>query len=373
VRRWRGLVEVRAPGTPSVVARPAVLVALFYTSVVLALLAAHAWDPRFFATVGPEWERHDPGLLKQADGHIFFDYATDPLRATSRYPRYRTARVLYPLAAHALALGRADGIGWSLLLVNLAAIVLGTELMHRLLERRGLSPWLALVYGAWGGLGSALLHGTSEAFAYLCVLAGIEAQEKGHPVLAGTGFLGGALSRETTLLLAVPYLLLSRRDRRGLSLVALGVFAAWGAWLGIVALVGTGYMIHPTLQPHFPLAGFLATRRLELPVTLVYILAPAVLVLGWAVRELWRRPADASLWAVSLNALLVLQLPPLTAEMFWHSGRLTTGFVAATLLAAPLAASAPRLWRALAILLATSVSWTIAVALRYLFWTVTPW
>lgn len=362
-----------APGIPYAAARPAVLVALFYASVVLALLATHAWDPRFFATVGPEWERHDPGLLKQADGSIFFAFATDPLGAASHHLRFRTARVLYPLAARALAFGRADRIGWSLLLVNLAAIVLGTELMHRLLARRGLSPWLALVYGAWGGLGAALLHDTAEALAYLCVLAGIEAQERGHPVLAGTGYLGGALSREITLLLAVPYLLFSRRDRRAFRLVALAVLAAWGAGLGIVALAGTGAMIQPGAQPRFPLAGFLATRRLDLPVTLVYIIAPAVLVLGWAARELWRRPGDASLWAASLNALLLLQLPRGSAEMFWHSGRLATGLVAATLLAAPLAASAPRLWRALAILLATSVSWTIAVALRFLFWTVTPW
>jgi hypothetical protein len=364
---------VSAPGTPFAAARPSVLVAFFYTSVVLALLATHAWDPRFFATLGPEWERHDPGLLKQADGSAFFTFATDPLGTAGRQLRFRTARVLYPLAARALALGRADRIGWSLLLVNLAAIVLGTELMHRLLARRGLSPWLALAYGAWAGLGAALLHDTAEALAYLCVLAGIEAQERGHPVLAGIGFLSGALTRETTLLLAVPYLLFSPRDRRGLRIIGLAVLAAWGAWLGIVALVGTGAMIQPGARPRFPLAGFLATRHLDLPVTLVYIIAPAVLVLGWAARELWRRPTDASLWAAWLNALLVLQLPPRTAEIFWHSGRLATGFVTAMLLAAPLAASAPRLWRALAILLATSVSWTIAVALRFLFWTVTPW
>jgi len=85
-------------------------------------------------------------------------------------------------------------------------------------------------------VGGLNFEGSRIALAYPCVLAGIEAQERGHPVLAGTGYLGGALSRETTLLLAVPYLLLSRRDRRAFSLVALAVLAAWGAWLGIVAL-----------------------------------------------------------------------------------------------------------------------------------------
>jgi hypothetical protein len=364
---------VSAPGSPSAVVRPAVLVAIFYASVVLALLATHAWDPRFFATVGPEWQRHDPGLVKQSDGHIFFTFATDPVGASGKYSRFRTTRILYPLAARVLALGRPTGIGWSLVLLNLVAIVLGTELMHRLLERRGLSPWYALVYGAWGGLGAALLHDTSEAFAYLCVLAGLEAQERGHPLLAGAGYLGGALSRETTLLFAVPYLLLSRRSRRTFTLVALAVVGTWCAWLGIVALVGRGPLLHPAGRPRFPLAGYLAIRGLDLPATLIWIIVPATLVLGWAACELWRRPTDASLWAAALNALLMVQLPPMNAEMYWHSGRLATGLVAATLLAAPLAASAPRLWRALAILLAISVLWTTAVALRFLFWTVTPW
>lgn len=353
--------------------RPSVLVALFYATVVLSLLATHAWDPRFFATVGPQWERHDPRLEKQADGSIFFAFATDPAGTAGQHPRLRIARMLYPLAARALTFGHVDQVGWSLLLINLAAIVLGTELMHHLLARRGLSPWFALVYGAWGGLGSALLHGTAEALGYLCVLAGIEAQDRDHPVLAGLAFLSGAVTRETTLVLAVPYLLLSRRDRPAFRLVALAVLGGWGAWLAIVTMLGSGPILPSGAQPQIPLAGFLSTRLLDLPVTLVYIIAPALLVLGWAARELWRRPADASLWAAFLNALLILEFREGNAEIFWHSGRLSTGFVAAILLAAPLAASAPRVWRALTILLATSLGWTVAVTLRFMFWTVTSW
>jgi hypothetical protein len=43
------------------------------------------------------------------------------------------------------------------------------------------------------------------------------------------------------------------------------------------------------------------------------------------------------------------------------------------LLAWPLAASAPRLWRALVMLFITSASWTAAVALRYLVWDTVSW
>ena len=75
-----------------------------------------------------------------------------------------------------MAVGRASLVGWTLLLVNVLSIVLGTAILQRVLERRGLPGWAALAYGLWGGLGVALLHGTAEPVAYLCVLAGLEAR-----------------------------------------------------------------------------------------------------------------------------------------------------------------------------------------------------
>jgi hypothetical protein len=357
------------------VLRPAVIVAAFYGVVVMALLATHAWDPLFFATLGPQWERHDPELSKQADGIIYFDFATDPLGAATRWERVRMARILYPLVAHVLALGQVGLVGWSLLLVNLVAIVLGTGIVSRLLERRGVSPWVALGYGGWCGLGLALLHGTAEPLGYLCALAGVTAQERGRPALAAAAFLGALLTRETLLLMVAPFLVLGRRESAGAArwVVPLSVVAAWAGWRGIVLLVGIGATGPWGTMWRLPLSGFRATRLLDLPATVVFLLVPAALVFGWAARELWRRPGDASLWAAALNALLVLWLPPKTAEILWHSGRLSTGLVAATLIAAPLASANPRLWRALAILFAGSALWTVAVTLRYLFWDVAFW
>jgi hypothetical protein len=57
---------------------------------------------------------------------------------------------------------------------------------------------------------------------------------------------------------------------------------------------------------------------------------------------------------VVLNVLFVLWRPPRAAKLLWHSGRLSTGLIAAVLLAAPVAASAPRRWRGLALLFAGS-------------------
>jgi hypothetical protein len=360
--------------SPPRAARPAVLVAAFYGAIVIALLATHDWDPRLFATVGPQWERHDPGLRKQADGSIFLEFAADPVDAAARHPRLRTARILYPLLARGFALGRREFVGWGLVAVNLAAIVLGTEILHRLLEWRGLSPWAALAYGAWGGLGLALLHDTAEPLAYACALAGLAAQERGRPALSIMAFLGALLTRETTLGFVAPYVLASRAGRGSTRWIApLTVLSAWGTWLAVVLLAGTGPWAPSYVWPRPPLVGYLATRPLDRPATFLYLIAPAFVVTGWAIRELRRRPGDASPWAATLNALLVLCLPPKTAELLWHSGRLAVGFVAAVLLSGPLARSSPRLWRALALLFASSASWTMAVALRYLLWDAPPW
>jgi hypothetical protein len=48
--------------------RPASIVAGFYGLLLFLLLSTHAWDPLFFATLGPQWARHDPGGAKAADG-----------------------------------------------------------------------------------------------------------------------------------------------------------------------------------------------------------------------------------------------------------------------------------------------------------------
>ncbi len=349
------------------------LVAAFLVAVVLALLATHDWDPRFFATRGPQWERHDPGLRGQADGTIFFQFAADPMAAAGRFPRFRTARILYPLTARMLALGRADLVAWALLLVNVIAIVLGTEILHHLLERRGLPSWAALAYGGWGGLGLALLHDTAEPLAYLCVLLGIAGLERGRATLGAVAFVGALLTRETTILFVAPYLLCWRNARGAARWApALAAFGAWGVWLVAVTLMSVGSAA-PEILPPLPFIGFFTTRPLDLLASLVYLLAPSVIVFGLALPELRKRPADASLWAVALNALLVCWLPSKTAELLWHSGRIATGLVVATLVATPLATSAPRVWRALALLFASSASWTVAVTLRYLLWDAPSW
>ena len=180
--------------------RPAWLVGAGYGLVLLLLLATHDWDPRFFATLGPQWLRHDRENRKASDGILFHAIAEQPF-GHGMASAYRRERILYPLLAHVLALGRPTLIPWTLVLANWAAIVLGTEILTRLLRRARAPEWIAIAYGAWAGLGLALLKDTAEPVTYLSALLGIWWLTRERKWLGYAALLGALLGRETALLL----------------------------------------------------------------------------------------------------------------------------------------------------------------------------
>jgi hypothetical protein len=133
-------------------------------------------------------------------------------------------------------------------------------------------------------------------------------------------------------------------------------------WAGIPSLAIT--------QEMWPLVGFAQTRVTDLPFTLICVVLPALAVLGFGLAALRRAPRDPGAWAAVLNACLVLSVHPPSARLAWHSGRLATGLVAASLLAVPLRRTVPRVFAGLAAVYAGSALWTVAVVIRYLFWEV---
>jgi len=360
-------VSPRRPGwgPRDVLLRPACLVGVGYAVILVLLLMTHEWDPLFFATLGPQWARHDPAGAKRADGSIFYAMASDPLGTIKTVSAYRMERIFYPMLARAAAGGRPSLIPWAMLLLNWVGIVVGTEIVHRLLSRARAPAWMALIYGAWGGLAAALLRDTAEPVAYAMALLGVWCLLTGRTWLGCAACVCALLSRESVVLLIGPYLLTTGQTRLRRWLPPLVVGVVWIGWLLTVQ-----YLLHPSTgrRPRLkPLWGLLWIRPLDLPLTLIVLVIPAVIVTVLAVRGLWRDSRDPSLWSALLNALLVLSVPPLTAAIFWHSGRVSTGLVAATLLATPLDAFAPRLRRVLLACFAISVLWTLAVVARYLF------
>ena len=351
--------------------RPALLVGAGYALVLLLLLATHGWDARFFATLGPQWLRHDPGDGKASDGIIFHAIAEQPF-GREVPSAYRKERILYPLLAHVLALGQPVLVPWALVLLNWIAIVAGTEILHRLLLRSGAPGWMALAYGAWAGLGLALLRDTAEPVTYASALLGIWWLGRGQTWLAYPAFFGALLGRETALLLVVPYMFLGDTRRGWLRRWLPGLLV-----LGLWQLYNVALRLHlhgsPSPEKWFWLWPFRSIRWIrpfDLPFTLIFLVVPAVVTLVLIVRPLRRTPMEPALWAAALNALLVLSLPPRVAELVWHSARVSTGLVAALVLATSLRETAPRTWRLLMALFVGSSAWTLAAVVRYLFWDV---
>lgn len=88
------------------------------------------------------------------DGQFFYYLALDPVHARDYMDAnsYRYTRILYPMVARVLALGRPDLVPITLFLVNLLGLAAGTAVVAALLKRAGLSPWFALVYGFYPGM-----------------------------------------------------------------------------------------------------------------------------------------------------------------------------------------------------------------------------
>ena len=345
--------------------RPWVVVLLVGLAYVGITLARHGGDPLAFALVGTQYSQGDPQGTQGYDGQFAYYIARDPAGGWRfcDVPAYRYQRILYPLLAWALALGRSAAVGWALVALNVAALAGGTYFTERLLAARGVNCWYALVYGLYGGLVAGLRLDLPEPLAYGLVQAGLWAwEERGAgsrkeeaEARRGRKFCSSvtmvllalaALAKETTLIAVAGllfYLALEHRWREAVGLgLAVGLpFAAWQGvlwvWLGTPGVGAGGAMATPF--EWLPFAGLLRVATVSWPAfwLLLAVEGPLfVLPIVWAliasVRDLlrgWQHPWVAVLLA---QAAVLPFLPFSTWREPLAMARLATGLVAATLL-----------------------------------------
>jgi len=142
------------------------------------------------------------------DGQYAYFLAVDPINA--RYymdsPAYRYTRVLYPMTARVLALGRPDLVPFALIALNLIMIGVGTAALAAVLRRRGVSPWYAAVYGFYPGVLITLQRDTTEIMAYGLVAVAIylfDARRRWF--WSAIVFALAILARETAAIFAIGY------------------------------------------------------------------------------------------------------------------------------------------------------------------------
>lgn len=324
------------------------------------------------ARVGTEFQDRAPGesaaidaLAVDAaeglgyDGQFFLFVALDPGGAEPYLdePPYRYSRIVYPLAARALALGRADLVPLALLVVNLLAVGAGTLAVAVLLRDRGVSAWYAALYGLYPGLFVGVSRDLAEPLAYALAAAALLAFERRRLPLALALFALAGMTRETTLLFPLAlaaWQALGRRRFRDAGLLAATVlpYVALRAALWI-RLGSPGDARAQELEP-VPFGGLLAQWPWStLTLEQVYaVVAPALLAVALALAV---RAPRQSLAALGANVLvLVVLLPEPSYVDYAASGRIATGVVLAFLLCLPavLARHLPRAWLVMALWLA---------------------
>ena len=342
--------------------RPWWIVALVAVIYMTAITMSAGGDPLALARLGTRFLQGDPNGTEGYDGQFVYYIARDPLNGWQQcdVPAYRYQRILYPLVGRLLAFGQESLLPYSLALINIAALALGTWLTERILLQYRMSRWYALTYGLYAGQLMAAGSLLTEPLAYALCLAGVLAAQRDRWRPAVLSFALGVLTKETILVFVAGYLLflLAPRDhadprqgalqgkrqwRRAAGLM-LGVgipFLCWQAvlwaWLGQPGLGSGG--AGATAWEILPFRGLWSVGTIDLrALALLSVVAvplaviPAILSLWVTGRDLVRGRWHPFTTMLLANALAMLFLPQSTYREPLAILRLTTGLVVAAIL-----------------------------------------
>ncbi len=255
----RPSVEARPASAPATTGRSSAVVAVvavvgvLYAVFVVARLAAFDWDPSAFVVAGDGIT--DPAAAPPAlgvnhgtdgyDGQAYYRLSRAPLtdEVTDhgigfRRPAYWQARIGYPAVVWAVTLGGQESlVPLGMVAVNLAAVLLLTVVAAALARDAGRSPWLALVPGLFAGYVVGVGEDLGEPLQGALLLAALLALRRGRWAWATAALIAAALTRETSLVVAVAVVAIAvvPRLRRAVGGAAGAPVPPW--WTGAVPIV----------------------------------------------------------------------------------------------------------------------------------------
>lgn len=276
----------------------------------LKVLAGHNWEPRVFILERPATAAPGAKTNVGYDAQWYYHIARDPFGAWDKLdePAYRYQRIVFPILIMVLSLGQPAGMPWAMLFINLAASAFACLALARLLERRRVSPWLALVFFLSLGYLLTIRTNLLEPLAFCLALWGWLMYEDGRLPPAIFLFALGGLTKEVALLfpaVLVAWEVLQMNWRRAFLIAAgsLAPYLAWYAFLYTWFYTIQGVRIFTTRPLWIPFSGL---RYLKDPVSRalvgVWVLGPALLAGAVAVVDAWRNRRTT--WG--RDALLVL-------------------------------------------------------------------
>ena len=243
-----------------------------------------------------------------------------------------------------------DWLPWSMVAINVAAVVAGTAALARWLAARAVNPWWALAYAGCSGIVFAYSRDCTEPLAYALVAAGTVAWLDDRRGIGLVLLALAPLARESTVLFAAGLAAAALAARRWRDVGALAATALpallWQAYLTATcprrrsasSASSNSRWPAPSRSPISipdvsPRCSSSACRRSPC--------CPA----RW--RGSGASRASPFGWLIALNILLVLIAPN---QSWWHVlglARVAVGAVVALLLAFPVAVArvARRAWR----------------------------
>lgn len=315
-----------------------------YAAVIFLYAGRFNYNFTGFSAIGSRWAAEEflpagavvaPGG-RGYDGQFFLYIARDPLlRGEGRryidIPAYRCGRILYPALAGILAGGSLHLLPYTLVLVNLISILLGSHFAVRMLKSAGLSPWYGVGYGLLSGFFLCSLRNLSGPVAMAGLIAGIYYYAGGRYLRAAVFYAFGILARE--MILVVPVILflfdlLFRRSgkKAGLILLAPLPYLLWSVYLaarlGSFPWRGGAGNFGPLLEGVIRYGNLLFSLegRWGSKIYFSIFLLLAVLSLVLALRETLRRPGGLSVLFLIYSLLPFWATTSIWSEP-WSYGR----------------------------------------------------
>ncbi|NKQ36413.1 MAG: hypothetical protein HF973_12450 [Chloroflexi bacterium] len=299
------------------VSLPTLIVAIVCLLYITTVLHKNDYDPLQFVIYDGHYSLQIGYRLFGEEAHIppAYPYPDDIPSA------YRWQRILYPLAARLLALNYPELLPWTLIVLNFAAIMLGTFVTELLLRHHRVSIWYALIYGLYAGnlvaLRSDMNEPLSQMFVMLAILAWVRQKHRWSFIW----FALAILSKETALLFVAAYGLYSLQKRNWHDVLGLGATAIPYVVWQIFLYSWTGTTGVSSGQPFIwlPFGGWLMSARISMPgfilISLLIIPIAVVPVIGGfiiSIRALLHRFFHPYVYAILFNAIFILFLPHLT-------------------------------------------------------------
>jgi hypothetical protein len=292
------------------------LIAAFIALVVVGIaLVRHDRDPMGFVLRGGRYYPHDPKAPLGYDGQFAYAIAVNPLDAASSldHPAYRYLRILYPMLARAMALGRPELVPWTLIALNVLALTIGAELLGRHLVRRGLRPWHGLLFVLWVGQWFSLRFDLQEPLSLALALAALALLDRDRVWLAALTFGLGGLAKDMALLFcfgAAASMFMSRRIWQGITLL-LGGLLPYLLWLVVLSNIFKIWAFEaPAAKIEWiPFNGLRFCPPELLGLVLLWLIAPAVLAVWIILNKRSTMQKSWPLWVTVANIAFLVFLP----------------------------------------------------------------